>query len=452
MGTTSTTYFNGTSTFSAQLQQVISRTVGFARLPITQLQNEQSTLTNQQTELQTVGSNFYSLHTALDSINTSVGSGSYSAASSNQTVATASVGSGAQAGNYSVSVTSAGSQTNTISSNGLTTVTDPSSGDVSTSSAFTLTVGTSTYQISNTPGTLNGLAAAINASGAAVQATVINVGGSASPDYRLSIQGTQYSPNAIQLNDGTRNLLTNLTTGSNVTYQVNGQPAAPVSSTSRALNISPGVTVNVLAAGSTNITVAAGSSGISSALSAFAASYNSALDELVKNRGQNGGALAGQSVVSQVQNTLNSITGYSSGSSGSVNSLADLGLTFDANGHLQFAASTFGSATSSSLTNALSFLGSETGGGFLQAAAKALSNVTDPTNGIITQQTNSLATSIESLTTKIGTAQTNLTTMQNNLTTQLANADAAIASLQAQVSEITMLFSAEQQQSRNITG
>jgi flagellar hook-associated protein 2 len=218
------------------------------------------------------------------------------------------------------------------------------------------------------------------------------------------------------------------------------------------LNISPGVTVNVLAAGPTNIAVAANSSSLSNALSSFATSYNSAVDELVKNRGQNGGALAGESVVSQLQNTLNSVAGYSSGSSGSVNSLTDLGLTFDANGHLQFDASALSSATPSSLTNALSFLGSETSGGFLQAASKALSNVTDATNGLITQQTSSLATSIESLTTKIGTAQTNLTTMQNNLTTQLANADAAIASLQAQVSEITALFTAEQQASRNITG
>jgi flagellar hook-associated protein 2 len=441
--------FTGTSSFSSSLAQVITRAVAFQQLPITQLQNQQSTLTDQQTEVQTLGSDFSSLQTALDAIASATGASSYSSVSSAATVATASLSSGVQAGTYSINVTSIGAQTNTVSSNGLSTVSDPSTADISSSAAFTLTAG-GTYQISNPAKTLNGLAAAINASGAPVQATVVNVGGSASPDYRLSIQGTQYSNAAIQLNDGAQDLLTTLTPGSSVAYQINGLPATPVTSTSRSLAISPGVTVNVLAVGSANITVSQNAGALSTALSSFATSYNAVTDELVKNRGQNGGALAGQSVLLQLSSVLSNLGNYSGTSAGSVNSLSDLGLSFDLNGHLQFDSSAFDSATSGSLTAALSFLGSETGGGFLQAADTALTSVTDPVKGLITQQTQSIASSLNTITTKIGTAQANLATFQANLTNQMAQADAAIASLQQQESEITSLFAAEQTNSNAI--
>lgn len=449
MSTSSTTAaagsaFTGESSFSSSLGQVITRAVAFQQLPITNLQNQQSTLTSQQTELQTLGSDFGALQTALNAVATATGASSYGASSSAATVATASLGTGVEAGVYTVNVTAIGSQTTTVSSSTLPTVSDPTATDISTSTAFTLTAGGTTYQISNTANTLDGLAAAINASGAPVQATLVNVGGSGSPNYLLSVQGTQYAGTAIQLNDGTHDLLTSLTTGSNVTYQVNGLPATPVSSTSRSLTVSPGVTVNVLATGSAAITVSQNGDGISSALSALTTSYNAAVDELIKNRGQNGGALSGQSVVQELSGALSSLASYTGTSAAGVNSLSDLGVSFDTVGHLVFDSGTFAAATSSSMTSALSFLGSETGGGFLQSASNALNAVTDSTNGVITQQTESFALAINTLTATIGTDQANLTTFQNNLTAQMAAADSLIASLEQQDSQITSLFAQEQ--------
>src|SRR6476469_4787565 len=191
MGTTTTSTpaaFLGNSAFSTDLQAVITRAVNIASLPITQLQNQLNTLTSQQTELQTLGSKFQSLQNALDSIGSASSSSSFSATVDNQSVASVSVGSGAQAGNYSVDILSVGSQTNTLSPNTLLAVADPSSGNISSSSAFTLTVDGQTFSISDADNSLNGLAKAINASGSGVQATIVNVGGS-TPDYRLSLQG-----------------------------------------------------------------------------------------------------------------------------------------------------------------------------------------------------------------------------------------------------------------------
>ena len=72
-----------------------------------------------------------------------------------------------------------------------------------------------------------------------MQATIVNVGGSTSPDYRLSLQGTKYAPTSIQLNDGTQDLLTTLSTGSYVSYQVNGADTTATSD-SRTFSILPG--------------------------------------------------------------------------------------------------------------------------------------------------------------------------------------------------------------------
>lgn len=454
MGTTTTSTpaaFLGNSAFSTDLQAVITRAVNIASLPITQLQNQLGSLTGQQTELQTLGSKFQSLQNALDSIDSASSADSFSANVDNSSVASASVGSGAQTGNYSVKILSVGSQTNTISPNTLLAVADPASGNISASSAFTLTVDGQTFSISDADNSLNGLAKAINASGSGVQATIVNVGGS-TPDYRLSLQGTHYAPTTIQLNDGSQDLLNTLATGSYVNYQVNGADTTATSD-SRTFSISPGVTVNALTTGTANIGVAQNVSGIQNAIGSFVSTFNAAVDEVQKNRGQNGGALAGQSIVSQLSDALRNLAGYTPASgSPAIQSLADLGLTFDQTGHLQFDSSVYSAAAASSLPDVLNFLGSESGGGFLQAAKTTLTGITDSTTGLVTSDISTTGASVTSLTKQISSKQDSVTQMQTALIQQMSKADAAISAMEQQLTQITNLFLAMQQASKSITG
>ncbi|MBV9226980.1 MAG: hypothetical protein JOY85_23335, partial [Acidobacteriaceae bacterium] len=180
---TSPTAFTGSSSYSADLQNAITRAVGFASLPLQVLQNKQNDATNQRTALQSLSSTFQSMQNSVNALNNSVGAGSYVANLSSSSVASASTSSGVTAGSYSLNITSIGSHTNTMSANGLTTVSDPSSGNIDSATSYTLTVDGQSFQISNSSGNLNGLANAINASAANIQATVVNVGGSSSPDY-----------------------------------------------------------------------------------------------------------------------------------------------------------------------------------------------------------------------------------------------------------------------------
>jgi len=451
MGTTSNSTFLGNSAFSADLQQVITRAVSIASLPITQLQNQLGALTSQQTELQTLGSKFQSLQNALDSLDAASSADSFSASIDNPSAASVSVASGAQAGNYSVDILSVGSQTNTISPNTLLAVADPASGNISASSAFTLTVDGQTFSISDASNSLNELAKAINASGAGVQATIVNVGGS-TPDYRLSLQGTHYAPTSIQLNDGSQDLLNTLATGSYVSYKVNGADTTAASD-SRTFSISAGIMVRALATGTANIGVAQNVTGIQSAIGSFVSTFNAAVDQVQKNRGQNGGALAGQNIVSQLSGALRNLAGYTPVSgSPDIQSIDDLGLSFDQSGHLQFDSSVYSAAAGSSLSNVLNFLGSETGGGFLQAAHNILTSVTDSTNGLVTNDITTTGASVTNLLKKISSKQDTVTHMQTNLIQQMSRADAAISAMEQQVTQITNLFAAMEQASKSLTG
>ena len=203
MSTTSTTpLFNGSSTFSTALQQVITNAVSLASLPMNQLQGEVTTLTNEQTALSSLSTSFSSLQSDVAAIDSAVSAGSYAAASSDTSVATASASSGALLGTYSLEVDNLGSHSTAVSA---ATVTDPTTQNISTSDTYTLSADGQQYSIvppvnSNT---LESLVSAINASTqGAVQATVVNVGTAASPSYELSLQSNAYSSTDITLDDG----------------------------------------------------------------------------------------------------------------------------------------------------------------------------------------------------------------------------------------------------------
>ena len=105
---------------------------------------------------------------------------------------------------------------------------------------------------------MNALAQAINTSNAGVSATILNLGSPTAPDYRLSLQSTSLGPTTIQLNDGTQDLLTTLTTGTPAKYQVDGQPSTPISSNSSTVTIAPGRKRRLcFGVGQTTVTVAA---------------------------------------------------------------------------------------------------------------------------------------------------------------------------------------------------
>jgi flagellar hook-associated protein 2 len=434
--------FNGTSQYAADLQQAITQAVTIASIPLDQLENNLGTLQSESSELTTLQSDFTAVQTAIQNLSSASGTGSLAAKVSDNTVASVAVNTAAavQPGVYTLNVISAGSPTSTLSAAGLSVVSDPDTSSISSSNTFTLSVDGTNYQISPASNTLNALAEAINSSGAGVSATVVNIGPPTAPDYRLSLQSTSLGSESIQLNDGTHDLLTVLTEGAAAQYQVDGQPSpTPISSNSSTITLAPGVTADLLATGETTVTVAPNSSGAASALSAFATAYNAALAELGNNHGTAGGALTGQSIVFSLGQSLQSLGEYTGGS-GNVQSLADLGLTFNSSGQLSFDQATFENVASTDPNDVTSFLGSASTGGFLESATNLLSGLEATNNGLFTTTNNSYQSQITSDNQEVTDQEARITTLQNNLTAQMTQADTLIASLESQDTYFTSLF------------
>jgi flagellar hook-associated protein 2 len=403
-----------------------------------QTQNDVGNYASDQSALSSLENTFQSLDSALQAVGTA-SAGSVSASVSNASVS-ASAASSALPGTYSIQVDTMGSYTTTLSQAGATPVTDPTTQNISSASSFTLTVNNVSTTITPTDNSLEGLADAINASSAGVQATIVNVGSNTSADYRLVVTSESLNPDTISLSDGSSNLLNPVSTGAPATYQVNGS-ATVLNSSSPQVTLSPGLTVTMLAPSSTpaTITVSTDYSSLQGALSSFATAYNAAVTAVQGQVGQSGGPLTGQSIVYTLNGVLLNLTQYGSGS-GSVNSLSGLGLSVSSTGQMSFDASAFSGQNTAAIAQ---FLGSTSSGGFLQAAANALTSVDDQTTGALEAEYASYGTQIANANQKIADDQARIGAMETSLEAELAKADAAIATLQGEKSYYQELFQAE---------
>ena len=448
MSTSSTTAastaptFSGQSQFAASLQQVITRAVGIASLPLDSLQATLTTFNNQQSALQGLDSVFSALQSSVNSLQTALTSSSLTSSASDGTVST-SVQSGASPGTYSIEVDSLGANSTALSNAGSTAVTDPTSQGISSSTTLTLDVNGTLTTIAPASTSLDDLATAINtqASGL-VQATVVNVGSTAAPDYRLSLTASQLGGQTLDLTDSTdTSVIQQSVAGSLASYTVAGL-STELTSDSRTVTLAPGLTVDLLSQNTsgqpTTVTVANDPTALASAVSSFAGSYNAAATALSQYHGQNGGPLEGDSIISTLSNVLQSLSGYSNGSPDTA--LANFGITVDSTGQLSVDTGAFTAAANANFAGLVSTLGGTSTGGFLQAATNLLNSVEDPTVGTLKNEEASVANEITAQNTKITDEQARVSQLQSNITAQMVQADAAIASLESQVSYVNGLF------------
>jgi flagellar hook-associated protein 2 len=409
---------------------------------MTQMQDEVTTLTGQESALTTLESDFVSLQGDIASINSAV-AGTPTATSSDPSVATATASSGASSGTYTIDVENAGSYTSVESEAGSTTVTDPSSGNISSATSYTLTVNGTTTTIKPSGTSLDDLETAINSADAGVTATIVNMGGSSGADYRLVLTSDTLGADTMQLNDGTSDLMSTLSTGAEAEYTVNGSSAV-IKSTSATVTLAPDLAVTIQSGAtsgdSTTITVANDYSDLSSALSTFVTDYNTAVTAVQAQTGEDAGALSGSSTVYQLQDFLDNIAEYTGSGSGSVNSLTDLGITLDSTGQLSFDSTTYSALGTSDVQ---AFLGTATTGGFLQTATNNVTSATDSSTGVIETNVNTLETQVTNENALISNQQSMISNMETNLETRLSAADAAIDSLQSEKTYFADLFQAE---------
>jgi flagellar hook-associated protein 2 len=431
----SSAIFNGTSRYSQDFQVVVERSVAIARLPILQLETDRNSLSAQSTALKTITDRVAALRGSLDSLRSSLDANPNSASTTTSGIASVSVTRAAAPGTYSLSVLSPGAVSVVSSRSDLPVVADPSAGSLSSDTSLTLSVNGEDFTITPAASSLSSLAEALNAKSAetGVTATVINAGGPA-PNYQLVLQGTQLNADTIRLADTTGTLTQSVVTGAKAQYQVAGLPAT-IESTSKSVELAPGLTATLQGAGTTSITVARNSGSVDTAISAFVQSFNQVLDALDAQRGTSAGALAGSSVVTSVGQSLRQISGFSG--SGAIQSLAALGVTYSDTGRLVFGSSAYDTSTTAKSDARNSFLDA-----FLQRADAITDGLDDTESGLLTATQSSLDQSLSRTNSRISEAELRVDSMRQALSARISAADALIANLEQQVSYMTNLFEA----------
>lgn len=422
--------FTGVSSFSSDFQTILSRAVQIAQIPVTQLQNKDNDTLTRKTLLGSLGTAVNALATSLKNLGTTSGSHALSATSSDTSKVTV-VNAGATAAtSYTIdSITSAAAPASERSLNSY-----GAQDAVSSNGSLRLVLGDNEYNFTLTDNTLTGLRDKINNLGAGVTASILTT-----PDGNyLSIAANATGATTLSLiddPDGTATpLLTSSNQGTNAVFELNG---IPISQPGNVVNsVVPGLIFTIRASSSSPVTLSLGTdtSQVSIALQDFVSNFNSLRQQVNAQIGENAGLLTGDTVITQLSSALRSIAAYQT-SSGTIKNLAALGIEFSSTGEASFNADTFNALSSSDITAAFDYLGSETTG--LGGFSQTLSQIGDPTTGLIKVEQDGLDRTDQLLQNQITTLNERITIMQNGLAAKLQQADALLASLASQQQTLT---------------
>jgi flagellar hook-associated protein 2 len=345
----------------------------------------------------------------------------------------ASLADGAAEGVYSIDVTAFGSYASSLTTASWDSTPDPPGNPA----VYALMVGTTPHTFTTSDNSAASVAAAVNAQyGNLVHATAVNVGPAAVPDWRISLQSTTLGPMTLDIQKNGAGLQSQQQpAGALAEYEVN-HSGVTVSSDTRSVTVSSGVTLKLAGTGSASVTVSRSTAALSSAVSTLADAYNAVVSELTAQHGETAGPLRGQSIVSTLSQTLSQIATYSP-SSGQVTGLAGLGLSLEKDGTLTYDASKLTKADPQTVA---AFLGSASGGGFLQTATNLLASLEDPTNGLLKTTESAVESQLTTLGNTISDKQEQVAQLQQQLQSQMARADALIASMQQQYSYMSSMF------------
>jgi flagellar hook-associated protein 2 len=302
---------------------------------------------------------------------------------------------------------------------------------VSSSGIVNLTVGGGAVIPLNISGNnnLTGLMNAINGAGAGVTATITTSGGQ---NYlQVTAAG---GPTTITLNDTPGSAVSIISKaaqqGGDASFTLNGSIQVTNQATNVFSTVIPGVTFNLLQndAGTVTLSLATDPTQLTNALQTFASAYNSLADQVTQETGTGAGDLGGNSVIRDISTDLGQLSSYF-GSSSTVRSLSDLGITFDTSGQMTLDSSVVSGFSSTQLSDAFKFFGSSNAG--FAAFANNFTSLSDPTSGEIQNQEDGIDTEDTNIAGQITILQARATLTHNANTARLEAADALVAQLQS---------------------
>ena len=391
------------------VNSIVSQLMTIERQPITNLDTKEAKLQAQISALGSLKGAVSSLQSAATALTPATGQtaaakfSTYTASLADTTVASASAGSGAVAGSYSLEVTALAREQKLVSGTYASSSAVVGSGTLTidigsvSGGVFTAKSGTTpvTLTIGSGNNTLAGIRDAINAANAGVTATIVN----GTAGSQLILTGATGTANLVRLSGTPAGLaydpatntggMTQTQSAQDAAFKINGIAATSGSNTvSGALD---GVTLTLAKTNTGNPTTLNVtrdvSASITSGINTFVQAYNS-LVKTMKSLGsydaatKTAGLLLGDSAMRSVQGKLTSLL-YTTpaGVTGSVKTLSDIGVSAQADGSLSLDSAKLQNAISSNSNDVASLVAG------YGSAYKSMTDGLIGSNGIISAET-----------------------------------------------------------------
>lgn len=434
---------------------VSALTSAYGAAQTNQLNAQQTSLNAQVSAYGAFSSALSTLQATLSTLETPSTLAGFDATVGDTGIASATAASGAVAGQYSLEVQN------------LATTATLTSAPVATSSTA---VGTGTLTISingasasiaigTNDNTLAGIASAINSApnNPGVTASVLT----SSDGARLVLSSTATgAANAITVttsggDGGLSSLVSNFTqtqAAQDANFTINGFAAtSPSNVVSGAIS---GVTLNLTKASAANtpttLTISPDTSGAQTSIGTFVTALNGVLTSIQTLTGYNAstqtaGTLQGNATLESFQNQLEKILDtVNSASTTGIKSLADLGITADADGNYDSNSSTLSSALSTSLSGVAGLLGGTNG--IATQINTLITQYTQP-GGLLPTINQGLQSSLSNVSREQAELTQELANYSATLTTQYNAMDAAVAALKETQTYLNAEFNPQANQS-----
>lgn len=442
---------------------IVNGLMTIERLPLDQLTKKQTSYQSKITALGTLQSKVDALQTAAKNLGSSSTSNltSFKTTSSDSSIFSATAGTTAVAGTYSLSVTSlaasqklvAAGQTSSTAAigSGAATVVTFDFGTISggtltngvyTGASFTSGGTTANITIDSSNNTLQGIRDAINSANMGVTASIVN-DGSGTP-YRLALSsndtgiassikistdGADASITGLLAHDpaGTQNLAETVT-ASNAQFSVNGIDIIKTSNVvSDAIE---GVTLTLKQVTTTpvSLTVERDNAGVTTAATALVTAYNDLYSAMKNSTAyKSGSALAGDRTLQSLQQQMREIAATAVGS-GTLTNLFEVGINFKSDGTMQLDSTKLATAMDNNFNDVATLFNSTTG---FATRFESWSKGLIGGGGTFESQTTSWNNSIKQITIQIDAMEVRMSSLENMYRQQYSSLNSLLASMQS---------------------
>jgi flagellar hook-associated protein 2 len=451
MGAVGISFGSPTSGQGFNVSSTVSQIVANLQAVETPWNTQLSTLQSQDTALTSIGSDLNTLSSALASLTDFEGvlSEKEGSSSDESVLELTSAASNAVAGSHTIVVTSL-AQTSSYYSDAISS-TDMLSG------TLTLAVGSGAAQTididsADNDNTISSLADTINSGDYGVTASVINDGATQLLSLVSDTSGAAGNLTVTaSLNDTTTGSGINFTqaqAGQNAQFTVDGISAT--SSSNTVSNVIPGVTFQLLSAApgtSVQVEITNDNSDVESAVSSFVSAYNTVMDDLNTQEGNDSSGnpepLFGNPTIATLQDQLQQALDFTQ-SSGAVTSLTQLGVSVNGDGTLSLDTDTLDSELNSNYQDVVNFF--QPSGSFTSFGSNfttVLDNLGNSSpDGVLTLALQENSTQESTLNANISNENSLISTQESNLTTELNEANYTLEEIPSQIDEVNELYSA----------